>query len=551
MPDPGVTRAKPPRKDLRQSIRAWEDLVAEAQRIKARMDAIPPSERATNAALLEEYEALKRDLKAVVSQRERERDEVIAIVKERPRLADEAIAWGFKAELLNEGPYAGSTDPDRQDRAGGTGGGGGGGGGTGTGGGGAGGGGAGGGGGGRGGGGGGDNIDHLPGKLGVDYHFVKGPSGRVHVVLNMDIPGPKKGAISFSVPKELYDRYGIDPDKVKQLTAAQMKKLKGFGPINEIKLRRGEHPFQSWLRQMKQKFGMAPSMLRDKEVMQVLYAAHLGQWDQAQLLGSLQQTKWYDTKTKDRIDWLFKMGSADKKQTINAGVNGLLDYVRQTFGGVDWTEHGLDQAKLKQWATNIASGKTGWDITEAKSRIDEIARGIEGTPLWASEEQAAEGALLEAQEWEDIFESYRSKNIQWLGPNGRSSREVITDWAKRRASGEKSDGDYAEFLREQRENLYPYITGNRSWQEFADPYKAALQRVMGDNASIDWNHRLLADLGAKDNTGAPTGTALSFYDFSLLARDSEKNPAAYQRGTALYDQGADRLAKVLQQLKGV
>ena len=527
------------------------NLVQEWERLRRQIRELPEDVMDANGRLVD-----NPAIKELQDQRRHLVNQIQDIATSRG-LEDFAINQGFRADLLpgqggEDGTPSGvnanepgrtSKDPKQPSDTGGNGGGGGGAG--------AGGGGTGGSGSGGGGGGGGQNIDHLPGKLGNDYHFVKGPGGTVKVVYQMDISGPKKGSIAFTIPKEMYDRYNVDPDKVKTLSAQQMKNLKGFGPINEIKLRRGEHPFQGWLRSMKQKFGMAPSMLRDKEVMQTLYAAHLGQWDSTELLGALQQTKWYDTKTKERIDWLFSTGSADKKTKINTATNTLADYTRSVFGSVDWTKHGLGEDRLKKWALNISSGRVGWDLTEAKSRIDEIARGIQGTALWADEERASQGALEEVQEWEDIFEKYRAMNIEHLGPSGRSSKEILTKWAKRRASGEVSDGDYQEFLRKQRADLYPYISGDRTWQQFADPYKASLQRIMGDNASIDWNHELLSDLGGKDNNGKPTGAALSLYDFTKMARDPNKNPDAYQQGTLLFDQGMDKLGNILQRLKGV
>jgi hypothetical protein len=367
----------------------------------------------------------------------------------------------------------------------------------------------------------------------------------------MDVPGRADGNVTFTVPKEFYDRYGIDPDKVKTLTPEQMKQLKGFGPISDIKLRRGEHPFNAWLRQMKQKFGMAPSMLRDKEVMQTLFAAHLGQWDQAQLIGALQQTKWYDTKTKTRVDWLFKYGKADKATALNGTFNQLQEYTRQQFGGVDWTKAGLDESKLKQWAENIASGKTNWDISEAQSRIDELARGIEGTNLWASEESSSENALQETQQWEDIYGQFRNQALDWMGPQAQLSRETLTKWAKRRASGEVTQEDFTEFLQKQRKSLFGYVADDVSMREFLDPYLSQLQRDMGDNASINWEHPLLSNLGAKDANGKLTGDPLSLYDFQLMVRDPELNPGAYQQGTRVYEDGMNNLAQVLQVMRGV
>jgi hypothetical protein len=545
---------------LEEMVKQWLDLRSQIADAIDDLEGGPPTsqdiqsgdiEPPDTAALQEKLDRLRTERKTVV-------DSINQFVTNHEGSRKTAIDLGFRADLLPSKTGGGTPVlpgdrgdeiTGRGDRAdGGAGGGGAGGGG-----------GLGGGGNATGGGGGGndltdddeDIIDHLPGKLGKDYHFVKGPNGTVHVVFNMDVPGRQDGNVSFSVPKELFDRYGVDPDKIKSLTAQQMKHLKGFGPINEVQLRRNEHPFNSWMRMMRQKFGMAPSMLRDKEVMQTLFAAHLGQWDQAQIMGALQQTKWYDTKTKRRVDYLFKDSSADIKTSDNANFNQLQDYTRSVFAGIDWTKHGLDEATLKKWAHNITSGKTGWDPTEAESRIAEIARGIEGTALWASEEQASEGALQEAQEWEDIFEQYRSKNIDWLGPQGRSSRDTITDWAKKRAAGTVTDADYDQFLRQQKKSLFGYIPEDVSFKQFVDPYLSALQRVMGDNASIDWENPLLSDLGAKDANGKLTGNPLSLYDFNLIARDPDRNPGAYSQGTQLYEQGMNNLSNVISMMTGV
>lgn len=371
--------------------------------------------------------------------------------------------------------------------------------------------------------GGGENSDHLPGRRGKDYTIVRGPGGQHYVVYKIPLPNGKTASVSFRVPEKLLDRYGIGANEGRKLTRSQMKGLEYFGPINEVKLKRGEHPVASWMREMERKFGMAPGMLKNKEVMAILFAAHVGKWDQAELMGALEQTKWFQKKTDQRTKWLFETNEADRKTQINTTFNQLQDYVRQTFGGADWVKAGLTTEKLKAWAEKIASGAVGWDLSEAQSRIDNLARGTEGSILQASEEEAAAAAMAHPQKWEDIFEQVREESIRMLGYQGKPSKQTLEQFAKKMAAGEMTQADFDQYLRKQKKALYPFLDDDEAWMNRADTFRSIAQDELGRD--ISYKDRLLRDLVKVDDQGNPVNqgrTAMSAWDFQKKVRSDKR-----------------------------
>lgn len=490
-------------------------------------------------------EALLREHRRNLSQ------QIAGIVRNHPNLYDPAVNLGFNPDLLKgndvtdpspgEETGGGGVGPDNNPSAGGTsnnqpsnnGGGGGNGGG------------------GRGGGGGkggrGEPVDHLPGVRGRDYHVVRGPHGAVLVVVDVPLHGGKHSNATFHVPDELLDHYGISKNEGKQLTQQQLKHLNFFGPITGIKLHRGEHLAASWMREMERKFGMAPGMLRNKEVMSTLFAAHLGKWDTAQLTGALEQTKWYQNRTDQRIKWLFETRKADRQTQLNSIGNDISSYVREQFGSVDWTKAGLTEDKIKQWAMNVASGKGTWDLSEVQSRIDNLARGIEGTNLWARENEASSQAKLQSQKWEDIFEDLRSRARTWLGPFSSPSKETLTKWAKQMANGDATDADFDQYVRGLKKSLYGYIDTDTTWQDFVDTYKNSAEKLFG--APVQYDDRLFMDLSAKTKDGGrDPKTAMSYTDFEQYIRHNDDR---FWNGPVAAEESYDLTGFLEQMFRGV
>lgn len=559
MPDPGVTRAKPPRKELRQSVRTWEDLVAESRAIKARMDQIaPPPRRTPDPGDFDEYQRLERDLKAVISQRERERDEIIAIVKERPRLADEAVAWGFKQELLEgpyagstdpdrregEGPYAGSTDPDRQENdaveelAGSQGN-------DPT----------------RTGDGGGDGSrpnprgqaadNRLLGKQGKHYVIRRTPNGGYLAVYSFKVKG-QVFKIAVQIPKSDLGKYGIKAGDGKLLTKAQLKNIENIGWADELApyVRQGDgHMVKSLERYLSNQYGGNP-MLKNDEVMGVVIENSLEGWTPGEFEQQLRNTKWYQNTNEYQRTYDTTMSDKERKEIQKSSLQKVVNALENTYG-FDWmTKVDGGMQKAKKWAEQIASGKWGtpdeglafW----AEKQFDK-AVGIFGTPAWIARQKEEEDTRSYLNRPEDMEEQLRQDEIARFGRTIMGKKERL-GWATDIVTEARPDSDWDQFMRRQMKTLYPYFDENLSFTEQASPFKAMLEQTLG--TPVGWDHDLLMDFAATDDKGKPLGTAMSLYDYQLRVRDPDRNPAAYQQGTPLFDQGMDRLNDILGRLRG-
>lgn len=379
--------------------------------------------------------------------------------------------------------------------------------------------------------GGGSNADRLPGKLGKDYEVRTGPGGQVYVVYKSG-----KERDSWTVPQDLLDHYGISKRDAKPATKADIKRWNHFGDITQVKLQSDRHPYDSWVEEMADRFGIAKGLIKDPQVMRVFRQAHFEKWDAQRLLGRLEQTDYYTERTQAEIEWATRTNEAQKKAMVAGVETRLMEHMQNEFGGVNWREH-FSQDELNGIALKVAKGSIGWDEASALHFITKKARQIEGSTAWVNFQQETH-AYTNA--FEDKFAQLRDDSFNWLGPNAALDKDTLRQRARNLVAGIDSQPDWDKYLREQRAAMHPYITDpNTKWTDFASPYRASIERILGQ--PTNWDDSLLSDLSAVKNDGTrDRATAMSLYDFEDFVRHSDRFRYS-QAGV----ESADKLLSVL------
>lgn len=373
-------------------------------------------------------------------------------------------------------------------------------------------------------------TDHLPGKRGKDYEIVR-RGGQIYVVYKVAIKGGKHINVSWKVPKDLMDRYNIDPSKAKNISKAAFNKIENLGTINEVKLQTNRHPFRSWLEELADKFGVAPGLLRNKEVMETLLEAHVEKWDAARLTGALEQTKFFQRKTDTRRQWILETNPAQRDAMVSGVFNNLMEQVNTNFAGVDWKTV-ISEKRLKEIARKVASGAIGWDDQSAQLWLLNKARNTEGTQAWLDDKQA--GNAVE-NTFENMFEQVREQATQWLGPRGKPSRDILDRWAKDLVTGKKSQSEWDSFLRRQAKALHPWLDDDEPWMDGVSSFKNIAEGILG--RGLDYDDRLFSSLyKMKDNVPVNDGqTRMSTWEFEQAVKTDKRYAKSKDARDSVFD----------------
>lgn len=386
--------------------------------------------------------------------------------------------------------------------------------------------------------------DRLPGDKGTSYSVVR-YKGNTYVVYNTPIPGSKvKVKMTYRVrPKDLNNQvHGFGPGEGKVITKSQFRSFNMFGTTNEIVRKKGgnKHPFQKFLRELVRQHPGA-SWLKSKQVMAILLEAHVENKDQAWTDNMLRNTKWWQKRTADERQWELT-AEADKKKTrkaVGADLNARIDAL---YGPN--VEPAIGEKKLARWTEAIASGRV--DAQTIYDRIEQEAREIEGTAAWASWTETGRSIAQTQNLPEEMFEKVRSESMRWLGPNSRPNQNTLKGWAASLASGESSEADWMQFLRNQKKAMHAWLDEDTPWQDFAGSYQQIAQNVFRSN--VDFSDKLLSNLQAAKEDGTPLARPLTAYEFELMARQDDR---AWQKGSLMWDEGTKTASQIASALGGV
>lgn len=379
----------------------------------------------------------------------------------------------------------------------------------------------------------------LPGKKGVDYHFVS-YKGQVYVVYRVKV-GDKFVNMSWKVEKDDYKAFGVSPGSVRGINRSAFRSLNYFGSASELDIRdKDTHPFQQYIRKLRELNGNV-SWLGNKEFMSVMLMGFAEGWSAEELRQRLTRTKWYQNRTAYQRTWELDKSKGDRQADMKLWETRMLEAVRELYGpNVSLEEAGFDREKLKNDVKKLASGVWGspedgfatWLETQRRQ-----AEKIEGTTAWIERQQAIEEQRAFMNRPEDVFEQIREEAMRWLGPKGLPDRQTLQAWAQDLVSEKRSDGDWQKFLRQQARALYPWLGPDEAWQDRASVYKNIMEEELG--RSVNWNDGMLYELGAADANGVPTNTPLSFDEFAIKVRKKPEwwqSARAEEEGFELYNE---------------
>lgn len=369
-------------------------------------------------------------------------------------------------------------------------------------------------------------------KLPPGYRAVRGGDGNIYLVWNSKY-GPKGNRKDFpglwQLKENQLDQYGIKKSDIKNVSEDQWARLKKnkFGYVGDIEFR-GRHPIRAFMEEMSQLYGIAPGMLRNRGVMEVLFEAWMEEKDAGWITSQLKQTDWWDNKTKQRRQWIFDMSAADRKDTVQRVLDSAKQLAVDRFGAVNWMDH-IDIKDLDAWAKKVASGVIGWDSNTLQNKIENLARGVVGTTAFVEWEQQTPGT---PQDIDSAFEDVRSAAINWMGHFAKPSQGELKDWATKIATGALTMDQFNAMMRKRKQDMFPWLSPDEGYLERSGSYKNIAERLFG--TTIGWDDRTLADLTGRDKNGASTGTAMTLDEYDKYIR---KNDSRFWEGPVAKEEG--------------
>lgn len=379
----------------------------------------------------------------------------------------------------------------------------------------------------------------IPGKKGTDYRFVR-YGDRIYVVYRVKLPNGKYVNTSWRVSKDDYKALGVDPSRVNRIGKADFQNLNVFGDASEIA--RGNtdvHPFEQYIHDLRERYGNV-SWFDNKEFMSTMLMGWAENLSAAELEQQLKQTQWYQNRTDRARQWELEMSKEERQRETKLWTTRLMDTLDSVYGAnVSWRESGIKEKELQEAARRIASGKWG-DPSEGLEiwlrRQKQKAEKIEGTQAWIDRQQELEQQRAFANRPEDVQEKLRQEAFAWLGPRGVPDNQTLKGWASDIVSAKASEADWEKFMRQQAQSLYPWLGTNEKWQDRASTYKRILEEEWGQ--PVKWDNGLLYKIGETGANGEFTGKALSYDDFSRLARSRPEfwgGSTAKQEGFELFN----------------
>jgi hypothetical protein len=382
----------------------------------------------------------------------------------------------------------------------------------------------------------------LMGVQGKDFQVIE-RNGHLFAVYAKKIGG-NVVEIALHIPKGKEGKYGVSRKDARTVSEQRWKRINVIGDADEAIIRGEDRdPLKGIGRSLQRRYGGTPVM-EDDDVLAVFIAADVLGLTNEEIAGELRKTGWFKNSTEYERVYVRDLSPEERQERIKNRQVDVIDLLEDNYG-LDWMKRLKDAGvknpmqQVREWARKVASGELGGDPTEGLRRLGNLfedrARDIEGTPAWVAAQQAQEAVNAQLNKPEDIFERIRTESMQWLGQDRndtpRLDRALLMDWANDLSAGVKSDGDWAQFLRNQMQSLYPYFDPNLSFQEQASPYKSIAERIMGD--TLDWSDRLFQDFTKTKANGEPTNRPMSLYEFELKVRDDDR---AWKQGTQVFDE---------------
>lgn len=383
------------------------------------------------------------------------------------------------------------------------------------------------------------NESVLPGTRGQDYKYVKF-GGNIYVVYEVKLPNGRNIRMSWKLDPKDYKAYGVDAGKVGTISRAQHRSLAFFGDASEIQGGSpGEHPFQKYLRKLRELHGNV-SWMGDQGFMEIMLMGYAENWSTAEIQQRLTRTQWYQSRNAAERSWELDMSKADRASSTKTWQTRMGEAVDEMLGpGMSRAEAGYNDKALGDMAEKVASGKwgdpsEGFEVWLAQER--KKLEKVEGSAAWIERQQTLEEQRQYLNRPEDIFEQIRQEAMSWLGPKAIPDSSVLRSWAERLANGKASEGDWQEYMRKQAQALYPFLGPNEQWQDRASAYKRIVEETWGQ--PVGWDNKMLGHLGQVGDDGKFTGQAMPYDEFTQMVRQDDRfwrGPVAKEEGFNLFN----------------
>lgn len=316
----------------------------------------------------------------------------------------------------------------------------------------------------------------------------------------------------YKVPANMLDHYGLDKKDARAVTRQQLRRFNYLGSVADINLLGRRDPFEPFFEYIEDQFGLAPGMLRNKEVLGVLFESHMEKWDGTRLFNALQQTKWASKKSDERLEYL-TLRPAEQKDRIQKAYVSLRDWAEGQFGELDYSKYFSDE-RLRKMAEKAASGAVGWDEDVAKSRIARKAENIAGSAAAIAKEESIGNSQLDI---EDKARALREQAASWMGWKNVPTMDTIKGWAADILNKKRSDADFENWASETAHGLHKWLGTNEKFQDTADVYRQKSEALLG--TTLSWDDHLLQDFTARDANGKPIADQrMALYDYEDLVR---------------------------------
>lgn len=390
----------------------------------------------------------------------------------------------------------------------------------------------------------------LPGKKGADFEVIK-YNGKIYV--SYELHRGKDGKVllrdAWRVPDNQLAAYGIKASDARQITREEKKKYAFFGSAKSIRVHGDErHPFSQWKQEVMAQYGMT-GILKNREVMNILFMGYVEGWSGEAIKGAIRQTDWWQKSTVYSRRWLTELTDEDRKTSIESTKIDLKKKLRELYGD-HWQQY-IGDGKVDDWAHKIASGHFGLEgnpssamdnwFTQQQYRAEKIM----GTPAQVAHDEQRQQVSNSLADPDNMFARLRDEALTVLGPNGKPDQDFLKRWARRLASGKATDAEWKQKLRQQKQALYPWLDPNETWTDRAATYKQLAERLLG--ATIGYDDKLLMDLEGRKPDGTRTGQAKSLYEFE----DGLRNTNRFWASRTAKEEGQGISALLKSQLLGI
>lgn len=365
----------------------------------------------------------------------------------------------------------------------------------------------------------------LPGKKGADYEVIS-DNGKIFV--SYELHRGKDGRVllrdAWRVPDGKLADYGIKRSEAREITKAERKKYAFFGSARDIKVHGDEkHPFSQWKEKIIARHG-GTGILKNREVMNILFMGYVEKWDDASIKGAISQTKWWQNSTAYSRRWATELTDKDRETTIESNKQEIKDKLRSLYGD-SWQQY-IGDGKVGDWAEKIAKGLFGLEgnpqsaMNNWFSQQQRRAEKIMGTPAQVAHDEQQQDFKNSFADPDNMYARLRDESMTALGPHGMPDQDFLKRMARRLASGAMTEVEWKDRLRKRKEALYPFLDPNETWTDRASSYKQLAERLLG--TTIGYDDKLLMDLEGKKTDGTRTRQAKSLYDFEDELRNTNR-----------------------------